>query len=200
MRRTRASAGGRRSAFRGISICRFAGAKYGKLQSVAPARALWAFDLLARRHHDTLVARLAVFANILVNWHFPLFRTKAYKQCQKLLYRASRSSGIGSPSLRSTFKVTEYGVPGHLPGFRKSSPIGNQAGKEWNGYLVSLRGRIPANEHFPAISPHGLSFRQWLENNCKTVIAGRDFLRSSFADTRSRHRSKFILAPFSGQF
>jgi hypothetical protein len=51
------------------------------------ARALRTFDFLARRHHDALVARLAILANIFVDRHFLSFQTnRRLQQIDELLH------------------------------------------------------------------------------------------------------------------
>src|SRR5450631_2855673 len=69
MRSAAATAGGGTRAGRSRVIRGLPSAEHRELQRVPRAGALGALDLLARGHHDTLVARLAIIADIFINWH-----------------------------------------------------------------------------------------------------------------------------------
>ena len=68
--RAAATAGSGTHTGRGRPIRGFSRAEHGELQRMPLARALRAFDFLTLGHHNALVTRLAIIANIFVNRHF----------------------------------------------------------------------------------------------------------------------------------
>ena len=69
----------------GSPVRGFSRAEYRKSQCVPLAGALRAFDLLGLGHDDAFVARLAIIAHVLVDWHLPSLQING-KKLQQIMH------------------------------------------------------------------------------------------------------------------
>ena len=94
MRRATASAGARSCGRRRGPVRRLPRAENRKLQRVPLALALRTRNLLARGHHDALIARLAIIANVFVSRHPAHPPIKVLPQAIISIIRQSKFSAI----------------------------------------------------------------------------------------------------------
>ena len=78
------------------------------------------------------------------------------------------------------------GIAGHFARFAERAPIGNQAGKEWYGHLVTGRRGIAVGAHLPAIPVSGSSAHRFKDDS-EAVFASGHALRCFFANGHSWH-------------
>ena len=161
MGRAAATTGGGSRAGRGNSIRGFSRAEYGELHGVVFARTLGTFDFLARRHHDALVARLAIIANVFVDRHFRLLRRSGFPQPLDMAFNC---------------------ISCHLLGLCQGTPIRHEPRQKWNCYLISrFRLRIfpkcsASLCRFPAARVASISVVHRQVNNSESEALRLEFL------------------------